>query len=32
LTGHEDLSTTERYLHLSPAALDAAIWLLDGPS
>jgi hypothetical protein len=23
---------TQRYMHLSPAALDAAIRLLDGPS
>ena len=30
LLGHEDLST-QRYMHLSPAALDAAIRLLDGP-
>jgi len=30
LAGHEDLSTTQRYMHLSPAALDAAIRLLDG--
>ena len=28
--GHQDLSTTQRYMHLSPAALDAAIRLLDG--
>ena len=30
LAGHEDLSTTQRYMHLSPAALDQAIRLLDG--
>ena len=30
LAGHQDLSTTQRYMHLSPAALDAAIRLLDG--
>jgi site-specific recombinase XerD len=30
LAGHADLSTTQRYMHLSPAALDAAIQLLDG--
>ena len=30
LAGHQDLSTTQRYMHLSPAALDAAIHLLDG--
>jgi hypothetical protein len=27
---HQDLGTTQRYMHLSPAALDAAIRLLDG--
>ena len=32
LAGHQDLSTTQRYMHLSPAALDAAIQLLDGPA
>jgi hypothetical protein len=26
----EILATTQRYMHLSPAALDAAIRLLDG--
>jgi hypothetical protein len=31
LLGHQDLSMTQRYMHLSPAALDAAIELLDGP-
>jgi integrase len=30
LAGHGDLGTTQRYMHLSPAALDAAIRLLDG--
>jgi integrase len=30
LAGHKDLSMTQRYMHLSPAALDAAIRLLDG--
>jgi integrase len=29
LAGHRDLSTTQRYMHLSPAALDAAIHLID---
>jgi integrase len=29
LVGHQDLSMTQRYMHLSPAALDAAIRLLD---
>ena len=28
LAGHPDLATTQRYMHLSPAALDAAIRLL----
>ena len=31
LAGHQDLETTQRYMHLSPAALDAAIRLLDEP-
>ena len=31
LAGHQDLATTQRYMHLSPAALDAAIRLLDRP-
>ena len=30
LAGHADLSTTQRYMHLSPAATDEAIRLLDG--
>jgi len=29
LAGHRDLSTTQRYMHVSPAALDTAIRLLD---
>jgi integrase len=29
LAGHRDLKTTERYMHLSPVALDDAIRLLD---
>jgi hypothetical protein len=29
LARHENLSTTQRYMHLSPAAMDAAICLLD---
>jgi integrase len=29
LAGHQDLTTTQRYMHLSPAALDSAIRLLD---
>jgi integrase len=31
LAGHQDLSMTQRYMHLSPAALDDAIRLLDQP-
>jgi integrase len=31
LAGHQHLSTTMRYMHLSPAALDSAIGLLDEP-
>jgi integrase len=31
LAGHKDLSMTQRYRHLSPAALDAAIRLLEEP-
>jgi integrase len=31
LAGHADIRTTQRYMHLSPAALDSAIQLLDGP-
>jgi site-specific recombinase XerD len=31
LAGHEDLSTTQRYMHLSPAAMESAIRLLDTP-
>jgi site-specific recombinase XerD len=29
LAGHQDLATTQPYMHLSPAALDSAIRLLD---
>ena len=29
LAGHQDLSTTQRYMHLSPAAIEGAIRLLD---
>jgi hypothetical protein len=32
LAGHADLTVTQRYMHLSPAALDAAIGLLERPS
>ncbi len=31
LAGHMDLATTQRYMHLSPAAKDSAIRLLDQP-
>ncbi|WP_239492731.1 site-specific integrase [Luteitalea sp. TBR-22] len=31
LAGHENLATTQRYMHLSPSALDQAIALLNGP-
>jgi len=31
LAGHQDLGTTQRYMHLSPAALESAIRLLDSP-
>jgi site-specific recombinase XerD len=30
LAGHSELAMTQRYMHLSPAALDAAIALPDG--
>lgn len=29
LAGHRDLVTTQRYMHLSPAAIEGAIRLLD---
>jgi len=29
LAGHVDLKTTQRYMHLSPAALESAIRLLE---
>ncbi len=29
LAGHQELTTTQRYMHLSPAHKDAAIRLLD---
>ncbi len=32
LAGHRDLVTTQRYMHLSPAAIEGAIRLLDSPS
>jgi len=31
LAGHRDLSTTLRYMHLSPAAKESAIRLLEAP-
>jgi integrase len=31
LAGHADLATTQRYMHLSPAAVESAIRLLDFP-
>ena len=31
LAGHRDLSTTQRYMHVSPAAVESAIRLLDSP-
>ena len=32
LAGHADLMMTQRYMHLMPAALDAAIRLLEEPN
>jgi len=32
LAGHRDLSTTQRYMHVSPAAVENAIRLLDSPA
>lgn len=32
LAGHKDLATTQRYMHLSPAAVESAIRLLEKPS
>jgi integrase len=32
LAGHQDLTTTQRYMHLSPAAIENAIRLLDQPA
>src|SRR5258707_10215013 len=31
LAGHQNLATTQRYMHVSPAAIDDAIRLLDQP-
>ena len=32
LAGYQDLDTTQRYMHLSPAAMEGAIRLLDQPA
>jgi Phage integrase family len=32
LAGHQDLITTQRYMHLSPAAIEGGIQLLEQPS
>lgn len=32
LAGHQDLSTTQRYMHLSPRAVESAIRLLEEPA
>ena len=32
LAGHSNLSTTQRYMHLSPAAIEGAVRLLEQPS
>src|SRR6202008_830176 len=32
LAGHADLTMTQRYMHLSPAALDSAIRVLEQPA
>jgi len=32
LAGHRDLATTQRYMHLSPAAVEGAIRLLEQPA
>jgi site-specific recombinase XerC len=31
LAGHGELTVTQRYMHLSPGALDTAIRLLESP-
>jgi site-specific recombinase XerD len=31
LAGHQDLATTQRYMHVSPAAIEEAIRLLEAP-
>jgi site-specific recombinase XerD len=32
LAGHQDIGTTQRYMHLSPAAIRSAIDLLEQPT
>ena len=32
LAGHSNLSTTQRYMHLNPAAVEGAVRLLEQPS
>ncbi len=32
LAGHANITTTQRYMHLSPAAIEGAIRLLDQPT
>jgi integrase len=32
LAGHRDLMTTQRYVHLTPAAIESAIRLLELPT
>ena len=32
VAGHRDLATTQRYMHLSPAAVEGAIRLLEQPA
>ena len=32
LAGHQDLITTQRYMHLTPAAIEGAIRLLEQPT
>jgi site-specific recombinase XerD len=32
LAGHRDFGTTQRYMHLSPAAVQSAIQLLEQPA
>ena len=31
LAGYQDMSTTQRYMHVSPAAIEDAIRLLESP-